>query len=128
MIRKFRINNYTKGNLQYRYGSHVSFEKINSHNQIVVVNEENISKATLREIYNLIGINGVYAKLHAHREVTEKDIEGYVTGNMKNVSKETEKAYLYLGVWLPKSQTKKDSDTLYIKSWLFEKNVSFFQM
>jgi hypothetical protein len=51
------------------------------------------------------------------REIKENDKEGYCSLDFKYITKESEKAYQCkeLEMWIPKSQTIKEGNTLYIK-------------
>lgn len=143
-MRRFFITMYQKGNFEKgstRYKKYITYEKTtNKAIQIVCIDYKGIEKEFEKEkeeyqgvgflsnpidgIEHILGIekNDLYQFRMSLREIKENDIEGYTSFNIKYVTKETEKAYYIkeLDKWIPKSQTKKEGNTLYIKRWLLE--------
>jgi hypothetical protein len=148
-MRRFIITMYQKGKLQNRhsgYDKFITYEKTtNKATQIAVIDFEGIEEELKREreeytlnggqaylsdpadgIKSILGIanNSPYKLRNELREIKENDKEGYCSLDLKYITKESEKAYQCkeLEMWIPKSQTIKEGNTLYIKRWVIENN------
>lgn len=131
MIRKFKSNNYIKGQLTQRLAGEdkkINFESPSRNIQIISFNTDDFSKQTLDFIYTILGINqyGLYRELHLCREILEGDIEGYTRMKKEHKTRETEKAIFIAGCWIPKSQIIETENNVFIKDWIFENNVCGF--
>lgn len=147
-MRRFLITMYQKGNLNMRvgglYNKYITYEKTtNKSTQIVCIDYEGIEKEYIKEkneyagagllhnpintIENILGIHkdSPYRLRNELREIKEDDKEGYCSLDFKYITKETEKAYYSneLEMWIPKSQTIKEDNILYIKRWIMVNNV-----
>lgn len=131
MLRKFKSNNYIKGQLTQRLaGEHIKI-KFNSPKrnvQIIEFDTEDFDRQTLNFIYNILGIaeNSPYKELHLCREILTGDPEGYARMKTAHKTKETEKAVYIAGAWIPKSQIIIKDNYIYVKDWIFEKNIEIF--
>lgn len=146
MLRKFYVNMTQKGRFLDRYSSfiklnYISFEKTDKKQvEIVAIDFEKIDDYYKEEvenykksggmgflyhykndIENILGINNnnPHKIFMSMREIKDNDKEGYRSIDIKYIDKETEKAYNIKGFdWIPKSQTIKEGNLLYIKNWL----------
>lgn len=129
-MRKFKVNNYIKGELK-RLGIHynkLTFTSPSRNIQILEFDTDDFDIMTLNYLYEILGINeyGLYRELHLCREVLEGDIEGYTRMKKIHKTKETRKAVMIAGCWIPKSQIIEKDNYIYVKDWIFEQNVPFF--
>ena len=129
MIRKFKINNYLKGQM-YRVGNDkaFSYEKLTSQIHIMTVDYSMLNAEQIKYFKSIMGLNtntGIPIIAEA-REMLQDDIEGYMRANKKYITKETEKSLRIGNAWIPKSQTIEKDKYLYIKAWVFEKNIGLF--
>lgn len=133
MIRKFYVNMYQKGQILSQLQSKQDFVKFyqtdNKSVQIIEFDDEVIRK---HFDYNyescflqILGIDkyNPYKTRNKAREITKYSKEGYIYIDKKEVAKESEKAYMVWDAWIPKSQTIVEGERLYIKDWVFFKNL-----
>jgi len=130
MIRKFKSNNYVKGQLTARLAGEdkkIKFSSPKRNVQIVEFDTEDFDRQTLNFLYGILGIseNSPYRELHLCREILDSDPEGY-TRIRADKENETEKAIRIAGCWIPKSQILIKNNCLYVKDWIFEKNIECF--
>jgi len=130
MIRKFKSNNYIKGQLLARLAGEekkITFTSPRRNVQIVEFNTEDFNTQTLNFIYNILGIveYSPYKELHLCREILPTDPEGY-TRIRATKENETDKAIRIAGCWIPKSQIIIKDNCIYVKDWIFEKNIECF--
>lgn len=153
MIRRFYITMFQKGKFNELRNSEIkqfiTFQPTDKKQiQIVEIDEAAINKydedrreQELRDfgicksapfldyIYDsILGISHYsgYKYRSALREILPEDIkEDYKAIKSSFIEKESEKAYFIKGLdsWIPKSQCVKDDNILYIKRWLFFKNL-----
>lgn len=138
MIRKFYINMYQKGQLKNQLQCNIDklviFHKTeNKSVQILEFDEDTLkcyfhSKMNYNACFlSILGVNenNPYTDRSKMREIFKDEKEGFKAIDINQISKQTEKAYFIKGLdsWIPKSQTEKDNQYLYIKNWLFFKNL-----
>lgn len=146
-MRRFLITMYQKGkleNIMSRYMKYIEYEKTsNKSTQIVSIDYEGIEEEFKKEkgeyggggaflsnptdhINHVLGIdkNSLYKLRSELREIKENDKEGYCSLEFSHIDNETEKAYYCkkLNMWIPKSQTIRENDILYIKRWIIQNN------
>ena len=127
----------------------ITFEKTTiKQTQIVVINESGIiefdkerqkqelkecgictTMSILNELYNrILGIDkhSFYRDRNLMRElITEDTKEGYKAIKVEQIEKKSDKAYFIKGLdtWIPNSQCIYEQNILYIKDWVFFKNL-----
>lgn len=135
MIRKFYINMYQKGQLKQQLQNNIDlvafYATDNKTVQIIEFDEDTIKdyfKSNYEVCFlHILGIDkyNSYRDRSLMRECTNDNKEGYKSIELNQVGKETEKAYFIKGLdnWIPKSQTLQENNKLYIKDWIFFKNL-----
>ena len=136
MIRKFYINMYQKGKIKDQLQSKidlVKFHKTDNKTVQIIEFDEDILKDCFEYNYEscfayILGIDkyNFYLNRSLMREILIEDTkEDYKAIKSEQIEKETEKAYFIKGLdaWIPKSQCIKEEKILYIKNWIFFKNL-----
>ena len=124
MIRKFKINNYLKGQM-YRVGCEKAFtyEKLTQQSQIMSIDYSMLDHEQIKYFESIMGLTQTAPVVAEAREILEGDIDGYMRVDKKYISSQTEKAIRINDAWFPKSQIIEKEKYIYIKAWIFEKNI-----